>query len=93
MDSIKSEFGNKGLNFDYSLWQTILEIVLIWTNDARLGRIPHPFSYLKHLQATNSSFVTITKLSNNEKWKKNCEGLRWMCKLLEINYCVKSVSI
>ena len=82
VDSIKSEFGNKGLNFDYSLWQTKLEIVLIWTNYARLGWIPHPFSYLKHLQATNSSFVTITKLSSNEKWKKNVKDWDEWGKLL-----------
>ena len=57
---------------------------------------PSVFLNLKHLkplQAINPSFVTITKLSSSEKWKTFCEGLRWMWKLSEINYCVKSVQI
>ena len=42
------------------------------------------FSF-KHFQETDSSFVTITKLSSNEIRQTSFGGLKWMCKLFEIN--------
>ena len=35
-----------------------------------------PFPYLKHLQAVDPSFITITKLSSNEIKETFCEGLK-----------------
>ena len=45
---------------------------------ARLEGIPPPppFPYLKHLQAIDPSFVTITKPVNNERGETFCEGLK-----------------
>ena len=37
---------------------------------------PPPFTCLKHLQAMDSSFVTITKFSNNKIRETFCEGLK-----------------
>ena len=36
----------------------------------------HPFPYLKHLEAIDPSFVTITKLSSNEIREAFCEVLK-----------------
>ena len=38
----------------------------------RLERIAHPFRYLKHLQATDPSFVTITKPLSNKRGETFC---------------------
>ena len=46
---------------------------------------PSPFPYLKHLQAIDPSFVTMTKLSSNELKKTIEKELKWICKLFEIN--------
>ena len=52
---------------------------------ARLKRISPPFSYMKHLQAIDPSFVTIIKPSTNTIGETFCEVLKRLCKLFEIN--------
>ena len=37
---------------------------------------PRPFPYIKHLQAIDSSFATVTKLSTNRIRETFCEGLK-----------------
>ena len=66
----------KKLNFKDSLRQAIFEIFQIWTKHARLQRIPSTFPYLKHLQAIDPSFLTITKLSSSEIRETFCEGVK-----------------
>ena len=41
--------------------------------------------FLKHLQAINPSFVTITKPLKNKIGETFCEGLKWICKLFKKN--------
>ena len=57
----------------------------MWTKYVRLERIPPPFPYLKYLIETDLSFVSTTILSSNEIREIFCEGLKWICKLFEIN--------
>ena len=42
----------------------------------KVNILPLPFPNLKHLQAIDPSFVTITKLSNNETKETICEGIK-----------------
>ena len=46
----------------------------------RLERLP----CLKHSQAIDPSFVTITKPLSNKIEETFCEGLKWICKFFEI---------
>ena len=46
--------------------------------------MPPPCLYLKHLQAIDPSFVTITKPLSNKRGETFCEGLKLMWKLFEI---------
>ena len=41
----------------------------------RLERTPTPFPYLKHFQAIDPSFATITKSLTNKRGETSCEGL------------------
>ena len=76
----------RNLNFNDSLKQAIFEIFEVRTNCARLERILPPFLFLKHLEEIEPSFITISKLSNNEIRETFCgEELKLMCKLFEIN--------
>ena len=43
------------------------------------------FLYLRHFQAIDTSFLTITKLSSNGIRETFCEELKWMCELFETN--------
>ena len=52
---------------------------------ARLEQIPPQFPYLEHLQAIDSSLVTITKSLSNKSGGTFCEWLKWICKPFEIN--------
>ena len=76
----------RNLNFNDSLKQAIFEIFEVRTNCARLERILPPFLFLKHLEEIEPSFITISKLSNNEIRETFCgEELKLMCKLFEMN--------
>ena len=63
----------------------IWNITQIWTKYAILERILPYISFLKHLQAIDSSCVTITKPWSNKIGETFCEGLKWTCKLSEKN--------
>ena len=52
---------------------------------ARLERIPSLLPYPKHFLAIDPLFETTIKLLSNEIRETICEGLKWMCKLFEIN--------
>ena len=49
------------------------------------ANIPPKFPYLKHLQAIDPSFVTITKPLSNKILQTCCKGLKIMRKCLEID--------
>ena len=73
------------VQFDYFLGLIISEIFQIWTKYARLERISIMFPYLKHLQAIDPSFITITKPLSNKIIQTFDEGLEWIWKFFEIN--------
>ena len=44
--------------------------------EIKVNILPLPFPNLRHLQAIDPSFVTSTKLSNNETKETICEGIK-----------------
>ena len=87
VDSIKSEFWNKEtVEFQWffvtsNIWN-ISDMAKVWEIRANT-----PSVSLFETFASNRSFifVTIAKLPSNEIRETFCEGLKWMCKLFEIN--------
>ena len=58
------------------LWQAMFPIFRIWTKY---------YPYLKHFQGIYSLLVTITKPLCNKIREAFGEGLKWKCKLFEMN--------
>ena len=54
----------------------IFEIFQTWAKYSILEQIPRLFRYLKHLQAIDRSFATVTKLLRYEITEIFCEGLK-----------------
>ena len=82
VDSIKCESGNKE-NIEFSWFFMASDIWDISNMNEICNISANTFPFLKHLQAMDPPFVTITKPLSNKREETFCEGLKWMCKPFE----------